>query len=212
MRRPSPLALAALLAGALGARSAHAQFDRATRAFEPAIVPFVGFAGFGDRLDDAERSHFQYNASLAIGAQLQHPLTRRTALLGTLALAPLSHVIENRADHSVVSHQRVMLSTLDVGFAGRLKPAVPVFGYLGAGAVAATRPPEPDVDGVQVEPRVSVGAGVDLMRGSSGGLRVAYTAHFAVPRSPDPTYGTLSHAYDWTLLVGGRITLGRSTR
>ena len=209
MRRPALLALAV----ALCAHPLRAQFERPTRAFETAVVPAIGFAGFGERFEDIRRSRFQYNASLALGAQLQRGLTRRTGVMATVLLAPLSHVLENGADESTIVGSRAIIGVVDAGVAGRLKPRVPVYGYLGGGMLVGTRPPATATTGSYLEPRATFGFGVDAMRGSRGGLRVTYLGHVAFPHDPGGVpYARERSVYDWTLLAGARIPLGRSDR
>lgn len=209
MRRPllSVLAVLLLLAAAVPAGAQRPRVFR--RAFEPAVTTFFGATGHGDRTEDLlDGAAFDYNNGLAIGVQLDRPLTRRTALLGTVSFTPLSRVIFTRETFTG-RLDRAMVAGLDAGFAGRLKPAAPLFAYVGGGATLATRRAARETDGFSVEPRASAGLGLDLVRFDKAGVRVMYLAHYVIPGTPDESrWVAKSSAFDWTAFVGGRYTLG----
>lgn len=209
MRRPALLlsvaAATLLLAAPLGAQRT------IRRAFEPAITPFVGASNFDTRVRDSAGATFDYNNGIAFGVQLDHPLTRRAALIGTLALTPVTHVdqrVEVDGGDATFEHGNAVVAGLDAGFAGRLKPSAALFGYVGGGLVLATRPPVADGSGMQVDPRATIGVGLDLARRASTGVRVMFLQHLTFPRTSEPGYEAESVARDWTFVLGGRFTLG----
>ena len=179
------------------------------RAFEPAVTTFIAGTGFGDRVRSATVAvdHYDYNNGIGIGVQAERPWTRRTALMGTVALTPLTHVTRT-FNETVGDVARIAIVGLDGGVAGRLKPSAPVFGYLGAGAVVATRPPSEDLSGLHAEPRVTLGVGYDALRRERAGFRVGYLVHHVFTRAPSADYVAESGSRDWTLYLGGRYTFG----
>lgn len=217
MRRPLLPRRAALLlaAGAVtvGAARAGAQSSLASsRAFQPAITPFIGVSGFGvrtrgDFVDGAD-AEFDYNNGIALGVQVDRPLTRRTAFVGTLSVTPLSRV--NAEFSTGISElERTLVAGVDLGFAGRLKPAAPLFAYLGGGGVFATRRAAGEMDGSSFEPRASAGLGLDLLRRERAGVRIMWIAHLVFPGTPDESrWVAESSTLDHTLILGGRWTVG----
>src|SRR5687768_918215 len=79
-----------LLLVVLVASPARGQLDRVRRAFEPAVGFWVGISTFGNRLLVPAQANYRYNSSLTLGARADVPLTRRTALLLDLGVAPIS--------------------------------------------------------------------------------------------------------------------------
>lgn len=187
-----------------------AQSDRVIRqAFAPAVTPIIGAAGYGERTVAAtDGTRFDYNNGLTLGVQLDRPLTRRTGLMGTVAITPLTRVVGTR-DIATADLDRTVVAGLDLGIAGRLKPAAPLFVYLGAGALLATKRPAAETDGFGAEPRATAGVGIDLMRRERTGFRLLYLAHWAKPSSPDDArWAAQSTAFDQTMAIGGRYMLG----
>lgn len=220
MRRPlSPRRAALLLAAgavAVGAARAGAQSSLASsRAFAPAVTPFIGVSDFGartrgDYVDGAD-AEFDYNNGLALGVQVDRPLTRRTAFIGTLSVTPLSRVTAE-VSTGIGELDRTVVAGIDLGFAGRLKPAAPLFAYLGGGGVFATKRAAGETDGTSFEPRASAGLGLDLMRRERAGFRVMWIAHLAFPGTPDEArWVAESSTVDHTIILGGRFTLGPAT-
>jgi hypothetical protein len=210
MRRPLLQALPATLLLLAVAAPASAQRERVIRqAFAPAITPFLGAAGFGVRtVAVSDGAGFDYNNGLTLGVQLDRPLTRRTGLVGTVAVTPLSRVVGTR-DVTSADLDRTVVAGLDLGIAGRLKPAAPLFVYVGGGALLATKRAAGDTEGFGAEPRLSAGVGIDLMRFDRAGFRLLYLAHWAKPSTPDDARWTAkSTAFDQTMAVGGRYMLG----
>ena len=199
---------AALLAVAA---PAHAQRERVIRqAFAPAITPLFGTTGFGQRMTDVESgAGFDYANSFALGVQLDRPLTRRTGLLATLAVTPLTRVVRTQGPE-VIDYERAVVGGVDLGIAGRLKPAAPLFVYVGGGAVLATNNAVREPEGFEIDPRGTAGVGIDLMRLERTGFRLLYLAHWVKPSSPDEAqWVAKSSAIDHTIVVGGRLMLGR---
>jgi hypothetical protein len=202
--------LAVLLLLAAAAVPAGAQRARILRrAFEPAVTTFLGATGHGDRTEDLlDGAMLDYNNGLALGVQLDRPLTRRTALLGTVSLTPLSRVMFT-GNGFTGKLDRAQLFGADAGVAARLKPSAPLFAYVGGGAMMATKRAARDTEGFSVEPRASAGLGLDVARLDKAGVRVMYIAHYVVPGTPDETrWSARSSAFDWTAFIGGRYTLG----
>ena len=179
------------------------------QAFEPAVTPFLGATGFDLRVRSLESSAFRfgYDNGVVVGVQLERPWTRRTALMGSVSLAPLSHVVEDVADGGR-DLERVAVLGVDAGVAGRLKPSAAIFGFAGGGAMLATRPPGNALSGVHVEPRLTLGVGLDAGRRSRTGVRFAYLAHYVFTHSPNAAYSSEGNALDWTFVLGLRRTLG----
>jgi hypothetical protein len=192
------------------ASPASAQRDRIRQAFAPAVTPFIGAMSFGMRSTEvADGAEFEYANGIALGVQLDRPLTRRTGLLVTLAATPLSRVVR-RLDGVIVDLDRTLVGGLDLGLAGRLKPGAPLFVYVGGGAALATHGATRETSGFVAEPRGSVGLGIDLMRLEHTGVRLLYLAHFTKPASPDDArWSAKSSAFDQTFAIGGRIMLGK---
>lgn len=214
MRRPLLSVLAVLLPIVAAAAPAAAQQSTASsrvfrRAFEPAVTPFLAATGFGDRTTDpVSNATYDYNNGLALGVQLDRPLTRRTALLVTGSVTPLSRVIVSRPDFEG-KLDRALVGGVDLGFAARLKPAAPLFVYVGGGATMASRRAAGETDGFAVEPRVSGGLGIDLMRFERTGVRLMYIGHYVIPGTPDEArFPAESSTFDQTIILGGRYMLG----
>jgi hypothetical protein len=179
------------------------------RAFTPAITPFIGASGFGVRTTDPDgTAEFDYANGIVIGVQVDRPLTRRTALLATAALTPLSHVVGTQRA-AVIDLERTLVAGLDLGFAGRLKPGAPLFVYAGGGATLATKTAVQEPGGFVANPRGTLGFGIDLMRHERTGFRFIYLAHWVKPSTPDAArWVAKSTAFDQTIAIGGRLTLG----
>lgn len=210
MRRPLSHGCAAVLLLAIAATPALAQRERVIRqAFAPAITPFFGTTGFGQRTTDVnDGAGFDYANSFALGVQLDRPLTRRTGLLATLAVTPLTRVVRTLGPE-VIDYERTVVGGLDLGIAGRLKPAAPLFVYVGGGAVLATKRAVVDRGGFGADPRASAGVGIDLMRLERTGFRLLYLAHWVRPSTPDASrFAAKSTAFDQTIALGGRLMLG----
>lgn len=218
MRRPIPQALATLLLAALSLGAglaatparADAQGPRIVRrAFEPAVTLLFGAAGFGERtVDLADDARFEFANSIAVGVQLDQPLSRRTALLGTVMLAPLTRVDAERGIE-VRELDRTLAVGLDVGIAARLKPVAPLFVYAGGGGLLTTKRAAAETDGTGFDPRVTGGIGFDVMRLERTGFRFMYLAHVTFPGTPDDArWEAKSSTFDQTIVIGGRYTLG----
>jgi hypothetical protein len=208
MRRPLLQAGAAMLLLAVAATPARAQ-RAIRRAFAPAITPFFGATGFGVRTTEvAGDADFDFANSFAIGVQLDHPLTRRTGVIATAALTPLTRVIATQGQ-AIADLDRTVVAGLDVGLAGRLKPGAPLFVYAGGGATLSSRTPAFEPGGFGASPRGTLGFGIDFMRLERTGFRFIYMAHWVKPSSPDESRWTAkSSAFDQTIAVGGRLMLG----
>lgn len=196
-----------LLAAATPAR---AQRERVIRqAFAPAITPFFGVTGFGVRTTDvSDGVRFDYGNGMAIGVQLDRPLTRRTGLLATVSVTPLTRILGTR-EPDVRDFDRTVVAGLDLGIAGRLKPGAPLFVYLGGGGTLATKRAVREPDGFGAEPRATAGVGIDLMRLERTGFRLLYLAHWVKPGTPDASrWVASSTAFDQTFAIGGRLALG----
>lgn len=207
MRRPALLGVLAAIALCADTASAQRQLRRA---FEPAVTPFIAGTGFGARVRSTTSTvaDYDYNNGVAIGALVERPWTRRTAVMGLVSATPLTHVTRT-FNEAVSDRARVVVFGLDAGVAGRLKPSAAVFGYVGGGATVGTKPPSEDLSGLHAEPRATVGVGYDAMRRERTGFRVAYFGHYVFTRSPGADYATVgSSAMDWTLVLGGRYTFG----
>jgi hypothetical protein len=179
------------------------------QAFAPAITPFFGATGFGARTTDlASDARYDYANGFAIGVQLDRPLTRRTGILATIALTPLTRVVGTQ-EPAIIDLDRTLVAGLDVGLAGRLKPGAPLFVYAGGGATLATRSAALEPGGFDADPRGTVGFGIDLMRLERTGFRFLYLAHWVKPSTPDESrWLARSSAFDQTIAIGGRLMLG----
>jgi hypothetical protein len=179
------------------------------RAFDPSVTPLFGIATFGARTVDLQSERaFEFANSVAFGVQLDRPLTRRTALMGTATLAPFTRVA-GVVGGSVAELEKALVAGMDVGIAARLKPAAPLFAYLGGGGVLSTRRAAAETDGTGFDPRASAGLGIDVMRFERTGFRFMYIAHLVFPGTPDATrWEAKSSVFDRTIVVGGRYTLG----
>jgi hypothetical protein len=195
---------------AAAATPARAQRDRVIRqAFAPAITPFFGASGFGVRTTRVlDGARFDYGNGVDFGVQVDHPLTRRTGLLATIDVTPLTRVIGTRKP-TVADLDRTIVGGVDLGLAGRIKPGAPLFVYVGGGATMATKRATGDPAGFVAEPRATAGVGIDFMRFERTGFRLLYLAHFIKPSSPDASLWTAkSSAFDQTFAIGGRMMLG----
>lgn len=216
MRRPA--SLAGLAAAVLLAPVVAGAQRPVRRAFAPALTPFAGISAFGARTEGPApgTAANDYTNSLVFGVQAERPLTRRTGLMGTLAVSPFTRVTAHTG--SVIAEgPRARAIAVDGGIAGRFKPSAPVFGFVGAGGVMFSRPARipdganPEAGGAIVEPRATAGVGLDFLRREQDGFRVMWLGHLAVPRvAGDDRYTSNSAAFDWTLVIGGRLSLGRS--
>ena len=194
-----------LLAAATPARA-----QRVIRqAFSPAITPFFGITGFGERTTaTTDGARYDYANGIGIGVQLDRPLSRRTGLLATVAISPLTRVV-GTLEPAVADFDRAVVAGLDLGVAGRLKPSAPLFVYLGGGATLATKRAAREPDGFGADPRGTVGVGIDLMRLERTGFRLIYMAHWVKPSTPDASrWVATSTAFDQTIAIGGRLMLG----
>ena len=192
------------------AAPARAQRERVIRqAFAPAITPFFGVTGFGVRTTDvSDDARFDYANGMAVGVQFDRPLTRRTGLLATVAITPLTRVIGTR-EPDVRDFDRTVVAGLDLGIAGRLKPSAPLFVYLGGGGTLATKRAVREPDGFGADPRATAGIGIDVMRLERTGFRLLYLAHWVKPTTPDASrWVAKSTAFDQTVAIGGRLMLG----
>lgn len=210
MRRPSFHVVAAMLMLAATAAPADAQRSRVLRrAFEPAVTPLFGLTGFGERTTDLQdNTRFDFANGMAVGVQVDRPLSRRTALMGTVVLSPLTRVNATRGDQ-VGDLDKTLAAGLDLGIAARLKPAAPLFVYAGGGGVVSTKRAAGDTEGTGFDPRVTGGIGIDIMRSERTGFRFLYLAHMTFPGTPDAArWEAKSSAFDQTIVIGGRYTLG----
>jgi hypothetical protein len=194
----------------LAAAAMPARAQRVIRqAFAPAITPFFGATGFGVRTTDpAGSAEYDYANGFGIGVQLDRPLTRRTGLLATVAVTPLTRVVGTQKP-AIIDLDRTVVAGLDLGIGGRLKPNAPLFVYAGGGATLATKTAGLEPGGFGADPRGTLGLGIDLMRHERTGFRFLYMAHWVKPSSPDEAqWPAKSTAFDQTIAIGGRLTLG----
>ena len=202
--------LPALAAVALGATPAEAQAERARRAFEPALSLTLSANQFGTRLEGPS-AEYRYKNSAGLGVWGELPITRRTGLLATANVAPLSKQRAEGANDNVAVYGSVLAYGADAGIGARLKPSAPVFFFLGGGVVAASKIADPNDDGSVFEPRGTVAVGYDARRRGPWNLRALYAGHLVVPGEGNlPDTSAASTAYDWSVQVGGRYTFGLS--
>lgn len=187
------------------------------RAFVPAVTPWLGVAGFGQRLT-VPSARFRYGTSAMIGVTGDMPLSRRTALLGTVGVAPSRQRGEFVGD-ARTSGDVVQLFEAELGLAARLRPSVPVFFYAGGGVLRASRYAAPGVTGSAVEPRGTLAVGYDTQQSGRLSIRALAGAHFARPGAPAADSARLgnppssfpltvkSGAVDWSVRVGVRYAL-----
>ena len=208
--RAAHIAAAALaLVAAAPAVPAEAQRARVVRAFDNSVTPFLGASSYGVRWINGG-SRYRYAGSLTVGAEVEHPLTRRAGMFVTADVAPLADQEAENGPDKIIG-DRTFIWRADAGLAWRFKPAAPVFFLLGGGAIGASRPPPPFATGGGVEPEGMVAAGYDGRRHGRWNLRGVYVARLARPREPDTAgFEAKSIAYDWTLQVGLRYTGGAS--
>ena len=180
------------------------------QAFEPAITPFIGASGFGVRtVGVSDGAEFDYNNGFVLGVQVDRPLTRRTGLLVTATVTPLTRVVGTNKP-TIAELAKTVVGGVDLGIAGRLKPGAPLFVYVGGGVSMASNEAVLEPQGFVADPRASVGIGIDVMRFERTGFRFLYLAHFVKPSTPDETqYTAQSSAFDQVFAIGGRMMLGK---
>jgi hypothetical protein len=203
--------LPALAAVALGVPPAEAQAAGARRAFEPALTLSISAKQFGTRLEGAG-AEYRYKNSPGLSVWTELPLTRRTGLLATVNVTPFSKQrVEGGPADNVAVYDRVVTYGGDVGLGARLKPAAPVFFFLGGGLVAASEYADPRDDGGVVEPQGTFAVGYDARPRGAWNLRAVYTGHLVMPADGNlPDTPSASTAYDWSFQLGGRYTFGLS--
>ena len=206
--------LPALAAVVLGATVAEAQAERARRAFEPSLSLTLSPRLFGTRVE-SPTADFSYKSSVGLSLWGELPVTRRTGVAAALTVSPFSKQRSDGSASNVALYESVVLYGADVGLAARLKPAAPVFFFLGGGVVAASRSAAPLAEGSVVEPQGTFAVGYDALRRGPWNLRAVYTGHVVRPADPelDPDVtdvSAASTAYDWTFQLGGRYTFGLS--
>lgn len=197
---------AAVLALALGAAPSGAQDPRTRRAFEPAVAVTATATGFGTRFTGPD-GDASYKNSVGLGLWGQLPLTRRTGLLAVATLSPLT---AQRAEVAggVALYDDVISASADVGLGARLKPAVPVFFFVGGGLHAATHSAAIGVGERALEPQGAFAIGYDAVTRGRWGMRVAFVGHVVKPDDPGlPDVTPKSTAFDWTFHIGGRFSL-----
>lgn len=193
------LGAAALLARDLPAQS------RPVRAFEPSVTMSLGLRHFGDRARTIEGAS-AYSGSAEIGLRGDVPLTRRTAFMIDLSVAPFSKQ-ESSTRTSVVVRENVVTATVTGALAARLKARVPVFFYGGVAAIFASKRAEPVVTGSSIEPALAFGVGYDALRHGPWNVRAVYSGYLLKPSDPKEGGITVeSSAYDWGFQIGARYT------
>jgi hypothetical protein len=200
-----------LVALALAARAAPAgaQDARPRRAFEPAVTVTGAVTLFGERLT-ALNSNFGYKNSIGVGLWGELPITRRIGLLGLATISPISAQREEGANANTAIYRDVISVAADAGLGARLKPAVPVFFFVGGGVHTATHYPNPEADGVAVEPQGTFAIGYDALSRGRWNVRTAVVAHLVKPADPGGV-DLKSAALDWAFHVGGRFALSSIT-
>lgn len=202
MRSHVLLALALLAA----ASRAHAQMERVTTAFAPSFTPWIGLAVHGTRVTGAGAS-FSYSNSAAAGVRADRPLTRRVGMMASVGIAPFGKQKAAGGDQTILGSSVFVISG-DVGLAARLKPAVPVFFFVGGGASLASRGTFSDA--ASFAPQGTVAIGYDAGRRDRASARVTWVGHLVFP--PDPGvagYTSKSAVFEWAIEIGMRIPIRR---
>jgi hypothetical protein len=204
-----PIVIVALAAAPLGAPLG-AQLDRPRVAFEPALTPWIGVRNFGTRVVDPIVGSYKLKGSLALGLRGDRPLTRRTGLLVDLSVAPLSGQEGAIRGGSTTFDADIIVLAADIGIGGRLKPAAPVFFYVGGGVLRASKYAIPRTPGAPVEPQGSFAVGYDGAQHGRWNFRAVYGGHFVRPADPGTADASgKSLAYDWDLQLGARYAFRR---
>jgi hypothetical protein len=206
--------VAALTLPAVGAAAAQSAEPRVTQAFASALIWSAGPRFYGAR--QATRvDQIKFSTGPAFEARLQHPLSRRTGFMTGVQLAPQAKQERMGSDGTSLNPgAKAPLASLDAGLAARLKPGAPVYGYVGAGALVATKGPDPldSASGTHVEPQGTFGVGFDSHPGRRVGLRIVYAGFVSKPKSSSVAdiLETKTIAYDWTIMLGARVGFHRS--
>jgi hypothetical protein len=203
------VATTAAVVAAVAAPVAAAQEARLQPAFPRALTPWIGLRSYGDRLTEASGAEFYYSSSLTIGVHGERPLSRRVGLYADLGVSPLTKQAAKLGDVEEVT-ERVLVGAVDVGLAGRLKPAVPVYFFAGGGVVLGAKSPVRGSDGSSVEPQLSLGAGYDAAAFGAWNVRTELALHLVKPSNPDENVlDAKSVARDWSFRIGLRYAPSR---
>lgn len=202
----SRLAVAAALIGAPLA----AQTRAPVLAFPRSAGPAIGIASFSARSTSSGAS-FSYKGSVLVSAKLDMPMTRRTGLLLSAGIAPLSQQRGQGASSTVLS-QKLMVGILDAAAGFRFKPSAPVFFAGGGGLTFATRPPVPEATGSVMEPHVLFAVGYDAGSGDAWNIRTVLNNRFVIVGDDGmPETVDESLAYDWSFDLVFRYRFPRRT-
>lgn len=196
-------------AATLIATPALAQRRPPALAFPRSAGPAIGIASFGTRSTSSGAS-FSYKGSVLVGGKFDMPLTRRTGLLLSLGLAPLSQQ-RGASNVSTLLSEKLMVGIADAAVGFRFKPSAPVFFAGGGGVTYATRPPVPESTGSVMEPHVLLAVGYDAKSGDTWNVRSAFSNRFIMVAADDsaPTVDK-SIGYDWTFELIFRYTFPRA--
>ena len=200
-----------LLAPTLAVRAAPAgaQEARPRRAFEPAVTMTAAVTLFGQRFS-ALNSDFGYKNSVGVGFWGELPITRRSGLLALATISPLSAQQAEGRNANTALYRDVVSIAADAGLGARLKPAVPVFFFIGGGVHTATHYPNPEADGAAFEPQGTFAVGYDAVSRGRWNVRTAVVAHLVKPADPGGV-DLKSTTLDWAFHVGGRFALSSIT-
>ena len=194
-------------AAALLARDGRAQQPRPVRAFEHAVTTSIGVRNFGGRAKTVE-GKATYTGSAEVGVRGDFPLTRRTAFMLDLSIAPFAKQ-EATTLTSAVVREKVLAGTLTGALAARFKPRAPVFFYAGIAAMYFSKRPVPGIEGSSTEPAVAFGVGYDAVQRGPWNLRAVFSNYVLKPADPGGGITVESTAYDWAFQVGARYPPSR---
>jgi hypothetical protein len=197
------------LAAALLATPLAAQSRPPVLAFPRSLGPAIGVASFNPRSTSSGAS-FSYKGSVVVSGKFDMPLTRRTGLLLSAGIAPLSQQ-RGQSSSSTVLSDKLMVGVLDAGIGFRFKPSAPVFFAGGGGLTYSTRPPVPESTGSVMEPHVLLAIGYDAGSSDSWNIRTVLNNRFVIVGDDGmPETVDESMAYDWSFDVVFRYRFKRS--
>ena len=200
-----------LLATALAALPAGAQTPRVRRAFEPALVPWIGVRSFGDRAKSVSGARAGYGGTFSVGAAVEVPLSRRTGFMADLHLAPSAgQRLED--DDGISTYENAMGISFSAALAARLRPQAPVFFFAGPGVLFMTKKAIADASGSTIEPMADFGFGYDAARVGGWNVRGIVHGFFVKPADPEsPGFSATGSAFDWSVGIGARRSFGGGT-
>jgi len=189
---------------------------RPTTAFPAAVGLMLSTGSYGDRARQSDTITHKLSRGLAIGGQVQFPVTHRLGLIGSASISARRRLAEHQGDPFSSSVEKVRFRRLAAGIGFRFRPQAPVF-FAGTFVYNLISPGPVEFQDADVsETGGGFGIGYDFGRSARTPLfgRFELWNYWMKPSAANllPTYEAKSRTHDLSiaLSVNYRLKLSRA--